>query len=68
MVAWSLLIIAGLAAIAGLRPIFDLYNKFWWYDETVHFFSYFSGVRGAAALGHPPGAGLQLAGDHEPSE
>ena len=37
-----MLILAGLAAIAGLKPIFNLYDKFWWYDEAVHFFFFFS--------------------------
>lgn len=42
MIAWSLLIIAGLAAIAGIKSIFNLYETFWWYDEAVHFFFFFS--------------------------
>jgi hypothetical protein len=42
MIAWSLLILAGLAAIAGLKSIFNLYDRFWWYDEAVHFFFFFS--------------------------
>jgi hypothetical protein len=42
MIAWSLLITAGLAAVAGSKPIFDLYAKLWWYDEVVHFFFFFS--------------------------
>jgi hypothetical protein len=41
-VAWSLLIIAVLLAVAGLHFFLDLYERIWWFDEAMHFFFSFS--------------------------
>jgi hypothetical protein len=40
MVAWGLLAVALLADAAS--SIFELYVKFWWFDEALHFFSSFA--------------------------
>ena len=33
-VAWGLLIIMGVANVAGY--VFDLYQRFWWFDRVLH--------------------------------
>ncbi len=38
--AWALLTVAVLADIAGF--IFGLYGKFWWFDEVLHAYFFFS--------------------------
>lgn len=40
MIAWGLLAVALLADAAS--SIFNLYAKFWWFDETLHFSSSFA--------------------------
>ncbi len=40
VVAWVLVALGALAALAGV--FFNLYNQFYWYDEVVHTYNFFA--------------------------
>ncbi len=38
--AWALLALGALAAVAGI--VFNLYDRFHWYDEVIHTYNFFA--------------------------
>ena len=55
--AWALLAAGALAAIAGI--VFNLYDRFHWYDEVVHAYNFFALALLAAVYAY----GVVLMGD-----
>ena len=58
--AWALLALGALAAVAGI--VFNLYDRFHWYDEVIHAYNFFALTLVAAVYAY--GAILTGAREH----